>query len=163
MLFFQGWVPAERESAVGAFLTENGCAWETRDPTEEEIPDVPVQLKNNWFTKPLNMVTEMYSLPRYDNVDPNPLMAPFFIFFYGVMMADMGYGLIMFLAGFLITKKYHPKGTMGNLFGLMTLCGVSHFYHGRPHRRLLRRFSDAGGKAYHRAGLYTPLGLYPAE
>ena len=130
VLFFQGWVPAERESAVGAFLTENGCAWETRDPTEEEIPDVPVQLKNNWFTKPLNMVTEMYSLPRYDNVDPNPLMAPFFIFFYGVMMADMGYGLIMFLAGFLITKKYHPKGTMGNLFGLMTLCGVSTFIMG---------------------------------
>ena len=130
VLFFQGWVPAERESAVGAFLTENGCAWETRDPTEEEIPDVPVQLKNNWLTKPLNMVTEMYSLPRYDNVDPNPLMALFFIFFYGVMMADMGYGLIMFLAGFLITKKYHPKGTMGNLFGLMTLCGVSTFIMG---------------------------------
>ena len=130
VLYFQGWVPAEKESAVGAFLTENGCAWETLDPAEEEIPDVPVQLKNNWFTKPLNMVTEMYSLPRYDNVDPNPLMAPFFILFYGVMMADMGYGLIMFLAGFLITKKFHPKGTMGNLFGLMTLCGVSTFIMG---------------------------------
>ena len=130
VLYFQGWVPAEQESAVGTFLTENGCAWETLDPTEEEIPDVPVQLKNNWFTKPLNMVTEMYSLPRYDNVDPNPLMAPFFILFYGVMMADMGYGLIMFLAGFLITKKFHPKGTMGNLFGLMTLCGISTFLMG---------------------------------
>ena len=130
VLYFQGWVPAEQESAVGTFLTENGCAWETLDPTEEEIPDVPVQLKNNWFTKPLNMVTEMYSLPQYDNVDPNPLMAPFFILFYGVMMADMGYGLIMFLAGFLITKKFHPKGTMGNLFGLMTLCGVSTFLMG---------------------------------
>ena len=35
---------------------------------------------------------EMYSLPAYNNVDPNPLMAPFFILFYGIMMADMGYG-----------------------------------------------------------------------
>ena len=105
VLYFQGWVPAEKESAVGAFLTENGCAWETLDPTEEEISEVPVQLKNNWLTKPLNMVTEMYSLPRYDNVDPNPLMAPFFILFYGIMMADMGYGLLMFLAGLLISKK----------------------------------------------------------
>lgn len=130
VLYFQGWVPAEQEKAVGAFLTEKGCAWETLDPTEEEIPDVPVQLKNNWLTKPLNMVTEMYSLPRYDNVDPNPLMAPFFILFYGIMMADMGYGLLMFLAGFLISKKYAPKGTMGNLFGLMTLCGVSTFIMG---------------------------------
>ena len=127
VLYFQGWVPAEQEKAVGAFLTEKGCAWETLDPTEEEIPDVPVQLKNNWLTKPLNMVTEMYSLPRYDNVDPNPLMAPFFILFYGIMMADMGYGLLMFLAGLIVTKKYHPKGIMGNLFGLMTLCGVSTF------------------------------------
>ena len=91
---------------------------------------MPVQLKNNWLTKPLNMVTEMYSLPRYDNVDPNPLMAPFFILFYGIMMADMGYGLLMFLAGFLISKKYAPKGTAGNLFGLMTLCGVSTFIMG---------------------------------
>ena len=127
VLYFQGWVPAEQEKAVGTFLTEKGCAWETLDPTEEEIPDVPVQLKNNWLTKPLNMVTEMYSLPRYDNVDPNPLMAPFFILFYGIMMADMGYGLLMFLAGLIVTKKYHPKGIMGNLFGLMTLCGVSTF------------------------------------
>ena len=57
-------------------------------------------------------------------------MAPFFILFYGIMMADMGYGLLMFLAGFLISKKYAPKGTAGNLFGLMTLCGISTFIMG---------------------------------
>lgn len=85
------------------------CAWEAEDPAPEEIHDVPVRLKNNWLTKPLNMVTEMYSLPAYNNVDPNPLMAPFFILFYGIMMADMGYGLLMFLAGFFISRKYRPK------------------------------------------------------
>ena len=130
ILFFEGWAPAENLEAVESLLTRLDCAWDAEDPTEEEIPDVPVQLKNNWFTKPLNMVTEMYSLPSYGNVDPNPLMAPFFIFFYGFMMADMGYGLLMFLAGFLITRKYRPKGTMGNLFRLMTLCGVSTFIMG---------------------------------
>ena len=91
---------------------------------------MPVKLKNNWFTRPLNMVTEMYSLPAYNNVDPNPLMAPFFILFYGIMMADMGYGLLMFLAGLIISRKYRPKGTMGHMFGLMTLCGVSTFIMG---------------------------------
>ena len=130
IVFFEGWAPAERMADVSALLERLGCAWEAADPAPEEYPEVPVKLKNNCLTRPLNMVTEMYSLPAYDNVDPNPLMAPFFIFFYGVMMADMGYGLIMFLAGFLITKKYHPKGTMGNLFGLMTLCGVSTFIMG---------------------------------
>lgn len=130
ILFFEGWAPAEELAAVEKFLESLDCAWEASDPTEEEIPKVPVRLRNNWFTRPLNMVTEMYSLPSYGNVDPNPLMAPFFILFYGIMMADMGYGILMFAAGFFITRKYRPKGTMGHLFGLLTLCGVSTFIMG---------------------------------
>ena len=69
-----------------------------RSPAEDEYPEVPVRLKNNRFTRALNMVTEMYSLPAYDGVDPNPLMAPFFILFYGIMLADMGYGVLMVIA-----------------------------------------------------------------
>ena len=130
ILFFEGWAPAERMGQVSDLLERLGCAWEARAPTEEEYPEVPVQLKNNWLTRPLNMVTEMYSLPAYDNVDPNPLMAPFFILFYGIMMADMGYGILMILAGLFITKKYRPKGTMGHMFSLVTLCGVSTFIMG---------------------------------
>ena len=130
IVFFEGWAPAENMSEVQALLDGRGCAWEAEDPSEEDIPDVPVKLKNNWLTKPLNMVTEMYSLPAYNNVDPNPLMAPFFILFYGIMMADMGYGLLMFLAGTIITKKYRPKGTMGHMMGLLQLCGVSTFIMG---------------------------------
>ena len=130
VLFFEGWAPAEQLAQVQTVLEQYGCAWEAADPAEEEIPNVPVQLKNNWFTKPLNMVTEMYSLPAYDNVDPNPLMAPFFILFYGIMMADMGYGILMFLAGTLVAKKYRPKGTMGHMMGLLQLCGVSTFIWG---------------------------------
>ena len=76
------------------------------------------------------MVTEMYSLPAYDGVDPNPLMAPFFILFYGIMMADMGYGLLMILASIIITKKSRPKGTSGQMFGLMFSCGISTFIMG---------------------------------
>ena len=130
ILFFEGWAPAERMGDVQSLLEKLGCAWEASDPTEEEIPEVPVQLKNNWLTRPLNMVTGMYSLPAYNNVDPNPLMAPFFILFYGIMMADMGYGLLMFLAGTIISRKYRPKGTMGHMMGLMQLCGVSTFIMG---------------------------------
>ena len=131
VLYFQGWVPAEQEKAVGAFLTEKGCAWEALDPTEEEIPDVPVQLKNNWLTKPLNMVTEMYSLPSLRQCGPQP---PDGAVFHPVLRYhDGGYGLWPADdAGrdCLISKKYAPKGTMGNLFGLMGLCGVSTFIMG---------------------------------
>ena len=131
VLFFEGWAPAEKLDQVAAFLEEKGCAWEAADPTEEETPDVPVSLKNNWFTRPLNMVTEMYSLPSYRGVDPNPLMSFFFIFFYGFMMADMGYGLLMMLVSFIVIKKAKPNGpTMKHMMPLMGLCGASTFIMG---------------------------------
>ena len=128
--FLEGWVPAEDESRLAAALGRYACAWETRDPEAEEYPAVPVKLKNNWLTRSLNMVTEMYSLPAYDGVDPNPLMAPFFILFYGIMMADMGYGLLMMLASVIVLKKARPKGGMHNFFMLLGLCGVSTFVMG---------------------------------
>ena len=125
-----GWVPCEDVGKLEALLSGFCCAWELTDPAPEEYPDVPVKLKNNKLTWPLNMVTEMYSLPAYDGVDPNPLMAPFFILFYGIMMADMGYGLLMILASIIITKKSRPKGTSGQMFGLMFSCGISPFLMG---------------------------------
>ena len=126
----EGWFPAENTKELEMLLEGCTCAWQMTDPAPEDYPRVPVLLKNNWFTRSLNMVTEMYSLPAYGTLDPNPLMAPFFILFYGIMMADMGYGLLMFLAGLIISRKYRPKGTMGHMFGLMTLCGVSTFIMG---------------------------------
>ena len=107
------------------------CAYEYTEPSEEEYGDVPVQLKNNRLTDGLNMVTNMYSLPRYGTLDPNPLMAPFFIVFYGIMMADMGYGLIMLLIGLLITLKKKPQKGFMKYFGeLMIEGGVTTFIFG---------------------------------
>ena len=110
VLVMQGWLPAEKEAALEEVLTRFDCAWETEEPSEEEYPQVPVSLKNNKLTNALNMVTEMYSLPAYGTVDPNPLMAPFFILFYGLMMADIGYGIIMIAAALVAMKKLRPRG-----------------------------------------------------
>ena len=130
VFLLEGWLPADRCAALEKALEPFTCAIETREPTENEYPQVPVQLKNNKLTRPLNMVTEMYSLPAYGTLDPNPLMAPFFILFYGIMMADMGYGLLMMIASVIISKKYRPKGTSGELFSLLGLCGISTFIMG---------------------------------
>lgn len=130
VFLLEGWLPADRCAEIEKTLKPFTCAIETREPTEDEYPQVPVQLKNNKLTRPLNMVTEMYSLPAYGTLDPNPLMAPFFVLFYGIMMADMGYGLLMMIASVIISKKYRPKGTSGELFSLLGLCGVSTFIMG---------------------------------
>lgn len=125
VVFFEGWVPARDEGTVVQILTDLGCAWALADPTKEEEP--PILLQNSKLISSMNMVTEMYSLPAYRGIDPNPLIFWFFSFFYGFMFADMGYGALMFLAGFVVTKLYRPKGAMGNIMQLAMVCGVTSF------------------------------------
>ena len=120
-----GWVPAEKERELEEILSEYDCAWETEEPSEEEYPVVPVKLKNNKLTDALNMVTNMYSLPAYGTVDPNPLMAPFFILIYGLMMADIGYGVLMILAALVALKKLKPRDNSLSFCRLLLYCGVS--------------------------------------
>ena len=127
---FDGWIPAARLPRLTSWLDTLDCAYDVSNPTAEEIPDVPVQLRGNVLTRSMNCITEQYSMPAYDGVDPNPIMAPFFIFFFGMMMADMGYGLLMMIASVIISKKYRPKGTSGELFSLLGLCGISTFIMG---------------------------------
>lgn len=122
-ILLEGWSVADKADEVAALLERMECAYEFTEPDESEYPDVPVQLKNNKFTEGLNMVTEMYSLPMYGSVDPNPIMAPFFILFYGIMMADMGYGLLMMLIGWLVMTKKRPKQGFLRYFGLMMIEG----------------------------------------
>jgi len=123
LLILSAWAEADRETEIAGVLEALGCAYEFEDPEEEEFPEVPVKLKNNKLTEGLNMVTNMYSLPQYGTVDPNPLMAPFFILFYGIMMADMGYGLVMMLAGALIMRKKKPEEGFLRYFGELMLEG----------------------------------------
>jgi len=130
IVFMQGWMPAEKEDELAAIFDKYDCAWESMDPDPSEYPDVPVKLKNNQVTNALNMVTEMYSLPAYDGVDPNPLMAPFFILFYGLMMADMGYGLIMMIAALVAIKKIKPRAGSLSFCQLLLYGGISTFLMG---------------------------------
>lgn len=130
VVFIQGWMPAEREGELARVFDKYDCAWECRAPEEDEYPSVPVSLKNNKFTNALNMVTNMYSLPAYGSVDPNPLMAPFFIIFYGLMMADMGYGLLMIIAAVVALTKIKPREGSLCFCQLLLYGGISTFIMG---------------------------------
>lgn len=125
--FLGGWVTAEDAGKLEALLQNYDCAYALTDPTEEEYPEVPVKLKNGFLTRCMNTVTEMYSLPAYDGIDPNPLMFPFFVIFYGIMMADMGYGLLMIFGCLFILKATKPRENMRNFFELFLWCGVATF------------------------------------
>ena len=129
--YFEGWTTAPEVSKLTQTLEKYDCAWELSDPEPDEYADVPVQLRNSKLIAPMNMVTNMYALPAYDGVDPNPLMWFFFILFYGMMMADMGYGLVMIIIALLAIKKAKPRGpTVRYMFPLMGLCGITTFAFG---------------------------------
>ena len=99
--YFEGWLTAPEEKKLGETLSKYCCAWETEEPDPEHPEEVPIQLRNNALTRPYNIVTEMYSLPAYNGLDPNPFIMPFFALFFGIMFADMAYGLILLIAGLL--------------------------------------------------------------
>lgn len=122
---FEGWVTARMEKQLGNVLSNFDCAWETAVPTEEETPDVPVMLRNNAFSSPYSMLTEMYSMPAYNGIDPNPFLMLFFSMFFGIIIADLGYGILVFLGGLLYKIKAKPKGVQARAPGLLMICGVS--------------------------------------
>lgn len=123
--YLEGWVPDPDVEALGQALRGYVCAWDIRAPEREEYPTVPVKLKSNRLTEPLTTITTMYSLPAYDGVDPNGLMMPFYVFFFGFMFADLGYGLILAAVTAFIQWRIRPKGGFGQLVRLMIMCGIS--------------------------------------
>ena len=131
-VIMEGWLIEDKEPEFLSVVKNYDCAYELEEPKEEEYPDVPVKLNNNNFSTAGNMITDMYALPQYGSVDPNPRIAPFFILFYGLMLCDMGYGLLMIIAGLLVMKKQQPSKERGmySVSRLMLYAGISTFFFG---------------------------------
>lgn len=125
-----GWVPEADCDKVRSVLDCYTVDIKFEDPAPDEYPEVPIKLENGFLSRSLNFVTDMYSYPTYDGVDPNPLMAPFFIVFFGMMMGDMAYGLIMIAGFFLMTRKMKVTGSARTLAELLLWCGISSFIWG---------------------------------
>lgn len=93
------------------------------DPGEGE--DYPVYLDNPKLVQPVEMITEQYSLPNPRTVDPNKIMAPFYIMFFGMMVSDAVYGIILAALTYVALKKFRLEGGAKKLIGLLCLGGLS--------------------------------------
>lgn len=123
--YLHGWLPAESCESLKKFLEEQHpqIVIEITEPQKEE--EYPILLRNNKFVQPFEMITELYSLPSSREVDPNPSMSIFYMMFFGLMLSDAGYGIILsLLTGFMIWK-YKPEGLMGKLMRLLFLGGLA--------------------------------------
>ncbi|MBP3758544.1 MAG: V-type ATP synthase subunit I [Firmicutes bacterium] len=126
--YMEGWVPEGKIEQVRELLDANDCYYEFRDPEEGE--EVPVLLKNSKFVKPIEAVTEMYSLPAYGTIDPTSIFSIWYILFFGLMFSDAGYGLLMIIVCSVVLKKYNLEGTMYKMLKGFLYCGVSTFFWG---------------------------------
>ncbi|MDR0220715.1 MAG: V-type ATP synthase subunit I, partial [Lachnospiraceae bacterium] len=86
---------------------------------EKDIPDVPIKLQNNKVVTVYERLTEMYSMPRYNELDPTPVMTVFYLLFFGLMVADVGYGLAVFLIGLLVRKVLKVKRSTKNFVSFL--------------------------------------------
>ena len=83
---------------------------QTREVTQDEWDQVPIKLKNNALVEPFELVTEMYALPKYYEKDPTPIVSLFYFVFFGMMVADIGYGLLLTLAtGFALKLSSYSR------------------------------------------------------
>jgi len=91
------------------------------EPSEDDEPPVDLELKGP--VNPFQMVTKLYGIPNYREIDPTPLIAPFFAFFFGICLTDAGYGLIIALIAYFGAKKMTGGGK--NLFKLLIIAGIT--------------------------------------
>lgn len=105
----EGYIPTDREEdftrKVDESLKENYYL-ELKE-AEKDDPNVPVLLKNSKFAEVFESLTTMYALPKYNEIDPTPLLAPFYLLFFGMMAADIGYGLMLLIGTIFVLKKFN--------------------------------------------------------
>jgi len=119
----EGFLPVDKEAVFQEFLNREGVFYEVSKP---ELTDkVPVLLKNNWFAKLFEPIGALYTLPNYHELDLTALYAPFYWLFFGFCLGDLGYGLILSIGGFILSRRVKPsmKGAMKliSFLGLSTI------------------------------------------
>ena len=119
----EGWCPVPRVDRFTELCKKYGCCFDVADPEPAQEP--PILLKNNVFSSAFEGITEMYALPVYQGIDPTPILAPFYCLFFGMMMADVGYGLLVVLACAVLLGFAHLKSGMRKAVRMFLFCGIS--------------------------------------
>ena len=121
-----GFAPTQDDASLKAELDQKDIYYVSEPATAADNP--PIHLKNNWFARNFETLTGMYGMPVYDEFDPTPILAPFFLLFWSFCMGDAGYGLILIALGLLLhlSKNFDLLGLKKH-WRLVTTLGVGTF------------------------------------
>lgn len=118
-----GYVPITNDEALESYLNKAGIIFYKERPVPKDNP--PILLKNGWFARLFEPISEIFSLPNYKEMDLTPFFAPFFMMFFGFCMGDLGYGIILILAGTLLRNRVSaslkPFLTLAIFLGIGTM------------------------------------------
>lgn len=123
-VYIEGWIRSDQVEYLNDVLKRSDIPYEVelRDPLPEEA--VPTALKNNAFVQPFEMITNQFSVPNTKEIDPNPMMSFWYWIIFGLMMGDMGYGIMMVIIfGAILQSK--TKGGFRDLSRVFFLTGIS--------------------------------------
>lgn len=125
VFFLTGYLPKERAGDIEAEITRKySAAVEFEVPTEDE--NVPVLLKNNSFAAPCEGVLETFSMPSRGELDPTFVMSLFYYLLFGLMLSDLGYGIIMIAGcGFALMKFRNMDTGLKKTLKMFLYCGIS--------------------------------------
>lgn len=113
VMLLEGWFPQDNQDEVERFLQSENVYYETRDARQGD--NVPIKLRNNWFTRQFEVLTGMYGMPVYQENDPTPMIAFFYSLFFAICMGDCGYGILLILFGWGV-KAGKIKGGLLDMF-----------------------------------------------
>lgn len=99
-----GYVPKKAVAALEKALDRFVLNMEVEEVPEEE--EAPVLLKNNKFTESVEGIVASFGLPAKGEIDPTAIMSFFYVFFFGMMLSDAAYGILVFLVCFILVKKF---------------------------------------------------------
>lgn len=122
MAMISGWVPEEKADAVTKLAEDCGAAYEFSDPSVDD--EVPVLLSNKVGAS-MEGVVSMYSLPKYKSFDPTSIMSVFYVLIFGLMFADIGYGLVTLFGSIIALKVLKVRGSLKQFFSMFAVCGIS--------------------------------------
>jgi len=117
------WIPESHVSKFSKQLAKfPNVVSPVNSPSDITSVKPPTLLKNFILFKPFEQFVKMYGLPSYNEIDPTPFMALTYILFFGIMFGDVGQGLIISAAGFLLW--HFKKINLGRIAGVLGLSSM---------------------------------------
>ena len=101
---------SELESAAGGRLEVRLIADKEADDLVEKGEDVPTKMDNPSLAKPYELVTRLFAIPEYKEFDPSLLIFVFFPIMFGMILGDVGYGVMTLLVLILLKKRFRTEG-----------------------------------------------------